>query len=109
MRWWTWLLSTVRSNTRSATLYYLELDTPGVSRPASIGCTVISGHSFVRNRSRQSIMSTTISRHQEDNALANMVAGRSVLQYSISYILVHQTIVLNHYIDLESMSGACAP
>jgi hypothetical protein len=55
-------------------------------------------------------MSTTIiSRHQEDNALANMVAGRSVLQYSISDIIVHQTIVLNHYIDLESTSGACEP
>jgi len=55
-------------------------------------------------------MSTTIiSRRQEDNALANMVAGRSVLQYSISYIIVHQTIVLNRYIDLESTSGACAP
>eukprot|EP01043_Picozoa_sp_COSAG02_P108562 COSAG02_NODE_44600_length_364_cov_3.354717_1_plen_55_part_10 len=27
LHWWTWLLSTVRSNTRSATLYYLELDT----------------------------------------------------------------------------------
>ena len=52
-------------------------------------------------------MSTTIiSRRQEDNALANMVAGRSVLQYSISYIIVHQTIVLNRYIDLESRSGA---
>ena len=110
MRWWTWLLSTARSNTRSATLHYLEPDTQGVSRPASIGCTVISGHSYVRNRSRQSIMSESIVLHrQEDNALANMVAGRSVLQYSISYILVHQTIVLNHYIDLESMSGACAP
>ena len=110
MRWWTWLLSTARSNTRSATLHYLDLDTQGVSRPASIGCTVISGHSYVRNRSRQSIMSTTIiSRRQEDNALANMVAGRSVLQYSISFIIVHQTIVLNRYIDLESTSGACAP
>eukprot|EP01043_Picozoa_sp_COSAG02_P059656 COSAG02_NODE_7642_length_2919_cov_14.814184_4_plen_56_part_00 len=55
-------------------------------------------------------MSTTIiSRRQEDIALANMVAGRSVLQYSISYIIVHQTIVLTRYIDLESMSGACAP
>ena len=55
-------------------------------------------------------MSTTIiSRRQEDNALANMVAGRSVLQYSIGYIIVHQTIVLNRYIDLESTSGAYAP
>ena len=92
MRWWTWLLSTVRSNTRSATLYYLELDTPGVSRPASIGCTVISGHSFVRNRSRQSIMSESIVLHrQEDNALVDMVAGRSVLQYSISYLVLPRT------------------
>ena len=88
----------------------IELDTQVVSSPASIGCTIINGHSYVRNRSRQSIMSTTIiSRRQEDNALANMVAGRSVLQYSISYIMVHQTIDLNHYIDLESTSGACAP
>ena len=55
-------------------------------------------------------MSESIVLHrQEDNALVDMVAGRSVLQYSISYVLVHQTIVLNHYIDLESMSGACAP
>ena len=35
-------------------------------------------------------MSTTIiSRHQEDIALADMVDGRSVLQDSISYIIVH--------------------
>jgi len=50
-----------------------------------------------------------ISRRQEDNALANMVAGHSVLQYSISYIMVHQKIDLNRYIDQESTSGACAP
>ena len=80
MRWWTWLLSTARSNTRSATLHYLELDTQGVSRPASIGCTVISGHSYVRNRSRQSIMSTSIVfRRQEDIALVDIVAEHSVL------------------------------
>ena len=92
MHWWTWLLSTVRSNTQSATLYYLELDTPGVSRPANIGCTVISGHSFVRNRSRQSIMSESIVLHrQEDIALVDMVAGRSVLQYSISYLVLPRT------------------
>ena len=48
-------------------------------------------------------------RRQEDIALVDMVAGRSVLQYSISYIMVHQTIDLNRYIDLESTSGACAP
>ena len=54
-------------------------------------------------------MSTTIiSRRQEDNALANMVAGCSVLQYSMSYIIVHQTIVLNRYIGLELTSGASA-
>ena len=34
---------------------YLELDTQAVSSAASIGCTIISGHSCVRNRSKQSI------------------------------------------------------
>ena len=110
MRWWTWLLDAACSNTRSATLPYFELDTQAVSSSASIGYTVIGRHSYVRNRSRQSIMSASIVfRHQEDIALANTVAEHSVLQYSISYIIVHQTIVLNRYIDLESTSGAFAP
>ena len=92
MRWWTWLLSTARSNTRSATLHYLELDTQGVSSPANTGCTVISGHSCVRNRSRQSIMSASIVfRRQEDIALVDMVAEHSVLQYSISYLALLRT------------------
>ena len=61
-------------------LPYLELDTQVVSSPASIGCTVISGHSYVRNRSRQSIMSTSIVfRRQEDIALVDIVAEHSVL------------------------------
>ena len=92
MHWWTWLLDTARSNTRSATLHYLELDTQGVSSPASIGCTVISGHSCVRNRSRQSIMSASIVLHrQEDIALVDMVAEHSALQYSISYLALPRT------------------
>ena len=32
-----------------------------------------------------------VSRRQEDIALVDMVAEHSVLQYSISYIIVHQT------------------
>ena len=92
LHWWIELLSTACSNTRSATSWYIKLDTQVVSSPASIGCTIIGGHSYVRNRSRQCIISTTIiSRRQEDNALAGMVAGRSVLQDSISYIIVHRT------------------
>ena len=70
----------------------MELNTQSVSSPASIGCTVIGSHSYVRNRSRQSIMSASIVLHrQEDIALVDMVAGHSTLQYSISYIIVHQT------------------
>ena len=45
-----------------------------------------------KRTTRQCIQCTTIiSRHHEDNALADMVAGRSMLQYSIGYIMVHQT------------------
>ena len=92
MRWWTWLLDAACSNTRSATLPYFELDTQAVSSTASIGCTVISGHSYVRNRSRQSIMSASIVfRRQEDIALVDMVAEHSVLQYSISYLALLRT------------------
>ena len=92
MRWPTWLLGAACSNTQLATSWYIEHATQGVSSPASIGCTVIGRHSYVRNGSRQCIQCTTIiSRRQEDNALADMVAGRSMLQYSISYIIVHRT------------------
>jgi UPF0288 family protein (methanogenesis marker protein 3) len=86
------LLSTACSNIRSATLQYLKLDTQVVSSAASIGCIVISGHTYVRNRSRQCIMSASIVfRNQEDIALIDMLAEHSVLQYSISYIAVPQT------------------
>ena len=62
-----------------------------VSSRVSSSFAVISGHSYVRNRSRQCIQCTTIiSRRQEDNALADMVAGRSMLQYSIGYLMVHR-------------------
>jgi hypothetical protein len=47
--WWTCLLSTACSNIRSATLQYLKLDTQVVSSAASIGCTIISGHTYVRD------------------------------------------------------------
>jgi hydrogenase maturation factor len=73
-------------------LQYIELDTQVVSSAASVGCTIISGHTYVRNRSRQYIMSASIVfRNQEDIALVDMLAEHSVLQYSISYIAVHQT------------------
>ena len=49
LRLQTCLLSTACSNIRSATLQYLKLDTQGVSSAASIGCTIISGHTYVRN------------------------------------------------------------
>ena len=67
------MVAVTRSNTQSATLHYLELDTQGVSSPANIGCTVISGHSYVVTA--HAIMSASIVLHrQEDIALVDMVA-----------------------------------
>ena len=66
-------------NTRSATLPYFELDTQAVSSTASIEGAPSSAVIRMFMYSRHSVMSTTIiSRRREDNALANMVAGRGV-------------------------------
>ena len=56
------------------------------------GCTIISGHTYVRNHSRQYIMSASIVfRNQEDIALVDMLAEHSVLPDSISYLAVPRT------------------
>jgi hypothetical protein len=106
--WWTCLLSTACSNIRSATLQYIELDTQVVSSAASVGCTIISGHTYVRDiQSEPTGWDTVMVKIDTSNVQLFMVLD--CFQYPSSGcvdVTCAQSIDLHLNIDQQPRSGA---
>ena len=64
LHWWTCLLSTACSNTRSATLQYLEHDTQVVSSAAAEVMCIYTGNSGVLNRAPEATVSCLTTKGQ---------------------------------------------
>ena len=73
MRWPTWLLGAACSNTQSATSWYIEHVTQGVSSPASIDYIIFGHQSYVRLQCEPTGWDTVIFAIHTSNVQLRMV------------------------------------
>ena len=104
------MLSTACSNTRSATLHYLELDTQVVSSPASTGCTVVSCDllSLLLQSEPTRWISVMLTMHTSNVQPSIVLDGFRCPSSACPETGWTESIDLSPNIDLESRSGASA-